>query len=169
MEQTPHAAVPQSARQVGGLYAQLFRPPIMAQVRPRKLIKAIFLKSAVTHFSFYCRETVCCGTIFRGPMNAIVIDMNLFRPCVSRRSSSLATSPSSLTTASPPPATSPPSSQSPDSTSSASSHFKLDGSSGASTGEGSETGDGLLEQTSFDRAFENKQNGHCKMAVPAAL
>lgn len=108
-------------------------------------------------------------------MNAIVIDPNLYRPCLSRRlslanvgsgSSNSGGSGSGSLTHSPPPATSPPASNSPDSTlsaSSASSHFKLDGA--CISGESNSPSEAEAA-ISFDQAFE--KNGH-KMALPAVL
>ncbi|KAI9561821.1 hypothetical protein GHT06_012782 [Daphnia sinensis] len=104
------------------------------------------------------RETVCCGTIFRGPMNAIVIDTNNFRPCMARRSSrEESVSSSSLSGGA-----SPSSSGSPVATSSQI-HFKMDTDKECVSG-----GDSEPETVEFDQPFES-QNGHSKMAVPAAL
>lgn len=101
---------------------------------------------------------MCCGTIFRGPMNAIVIDTNNFRPCLARRSSREESSSSS----SPSGGASPSSSGSPVASSSQI-HFKVDTDKGSVSGCDSEP-----ETAEFDQPFES-QSSHSKMAVPAAL
>lgn len=103
---------------------------------------------------------MCCGTIFRGPMNAIVIDTNNFRPCLARRSSRSEESGSSS-----PSGGVSPSSVSEGSPAAASSeiHFQME-----TTKSGSSGGDSEPETVDFDQAFKS-QNGHSKMAVPAAL
>ena len=121
---------------------------------------------------FSNRETVCCGTIFRGPMNAVVIDTNYFRPCESRRrlmdhGSSDQTG-SSAGTSSPSSSNSPSASLSPASASPTTSteiHFKMDSA-------GDDQRSECDSETNFDdRNFADRtgQNSHSKMAVPAAL
>jgi Protein Family FAM60A len=88
------------------------------------------------------RESVCCGTIFRGPLNAIVIDTRYFTPCVTRRPSS-AGSPGCSSSSSP---------------SSAEIHLKIDDSSSGSEG----------SPSSYSPTFERPALS-TKMAVPAAL
>ena len=114
---------------------------------------------------FSNRETVCCGVIFRGPQNAVVIDTNYFRPCESRRrlldrdqgSSAGTSSPSS---SSPSASLSPASASPPTSTEI---NFKMD-----STGDDQRSE--CDSETNFDdRNFTDGQNGHSKMAVPAAF
>lgn len=89
-------------------------------------------------------------------MNAIVIDTNNFRPCLARRSSreSGSSSPSGEVS---------PSSEGSPSSASSQIHFTMD-----STKNGSSGGDSEPESADFDQPFEG-QNGHSKMAVPAAL
>lgn len=102
---------------------------------------------------------MCCGTIFRGPMNAIVIDTNNFRPCLARRSSreeSCSSSPSG--------GGSSPSSEGSPSDTSSQIHFTMEPTKGG--GGGSSGGDSEPETAEFD--FQS-QNGHSKMAVTAAL
>lgn len=90
-------------------------------------------------------------------MNAIVIDTNNFRPCLARRSSR-----ESVGSSSPSGGVSPSSEGSPGADSSQV-HFKMDATKGGSSG-----GDSEPDTADFERPFEG-QNGHSKMAVPAAL
>jgi len=93
------------------------------------------------------KETVCCGVIFRGPMNAVVIDVNLFHPCVSRRN--FKTTPAV-------PATSPALSDG-CSTSSSQLHFKM------------ETISSVVEPETSYRPYESQGRSQMANAVPAAL
>ena len=92
---------------------------------------------------------MCCGTIFRGPMNAIVIDVRYFRPC--RRGSSDDSSSSS-------------SSSSPGSRD-ASLHLKID-----SMHSGNDVNDVESGNTSCLAHCQFENQSRSKMAaVPAAL
>jgi len=97
--------------------------------------------------SLWHKETVCCGVIFRGPMNAIVIDVNLFQPCVSRRNykptqAVAATSPTLSDDCS---------------TSSSQLHFKM------------ESMNSVVEPETSYRPYENQGRSQMPNAVPAAL
>lgn len=119
------------------------------------------------------RETICCGTIFRGPMNAIVIDTNHFRPCLARRASHHQEIPSSPDAESCSASSSSPIHFKVDAGSSSVSssspiHFKVDGSSS----KGSSDGEATSFPTDFNRvnnSFTESQNGHSKVPVLAAL
>jgi hypothetical protein len=91
-------------------------------------------------------------------MNAIVIDTNNFRPCLARRSSRE----ESISSSSPSGGASPSSSDSPVASSSQI-HYKVDTDKMSGCGCDSEP-----ETAEFDQPFES-QNGHSKMAVPAAF
>jgi len=95
------------------------------------------------------KETVCCGVIFRGPMNAIVIDVNMFHPCGLRRNFK------------PTPAVPSASPMLSDgcstSTSSSQLHFKM------------ESINSVVEPETSYRPYESQSRSQMANAVPAAL
>jgi len=94
------------------------------------------------------KETVCCGVIFRGPMNAIVIDPNLFRPCGSRRNFKASTTAPSTTSTLPDVG----------SCSSSQLHFKME-----------TITEQMPESDYVHRPYENQSRSQMANAVPAAL
>jgi hypothetical protein len=53
--------------------------------------------SSFLDMTFWRRETICCGVIFKGPNNEVVISPKLLKPCSCRKSSSSGSTPKTPT------------------------------------------------------------------------
>lgn len=70
------------------------RTPVKRVVAPRDL-DAFGSSDQVSSFldmTFWRREQICCGVIFKGPNNEVVISPKLLKPCSCRKSSSSSSS-----------------------------------------------------------------------------
>ena len=67
------------------------RTPVKRVAAPQDLDDAFGAGDQVSSFldmTFWRRETICCGVIFKGPNNEAVISPKLLKPCSCRKSSS---------------------------------------------------------------------------------
>lgn len=71
------------------------RSPVKRIVAPRDLDETFESGDQVSSFldmTFWRREQICCGVIFKGPNNEVVISPKLLKPCSCRKSSSSSSS-----------------------------------------------------------------------------
>ena len=65
------------------------RTPVKRVMAPSDLDDAFASTDQVSSFldmTFWRREKICCGVIFKGPNNEVVISPKLLKPCSCRRS-----------------------------------------------------------------------------------